>query len=399
MLRHESGRNWEALRVKRPNDHQMVLDLPEDLLPGNYSFIILGSLPQERTMRDVLYIHPPPVVVEEPSMLPEKLPALESPPQPGVPQPPEVVDQGLEYVTIVCLLKDTRRPFLPIFYYSSLKRRLRATHQVLLSVSPAPKKKDGIWSAAGRSGRAGAHYETLRSFLPPKHLQGRVLDAGCGPGWDAAAMAAGNGASLVAVDLSWDAVRLTHRRLGSLRGTGVVQADLESLPFREGTFDFVYSYGVLHHLPDADRGFEELARVVRPGGMLAVYVYEDFSDKSALERTLLRWVSLLRGATTLLPPRWLYALCRTASPAVFLLFTIPHRILRSFRATRGLSERIPFRHGSSWFSLTGDLYDRFAAPIENRYSERQVESWFQEAGLRHVQVVPKRGWVAFGCKP
>jgi ubiquinone/menaquinone biosynthesis C-methylase UbiE len=67
---------------------------------------------------------------------------------------------------------------------------------------------------------------------------------------------------------------MTRRRF-ELRGLhgSVLEADAESLPFPDSSFDFVWSWGVIHHSADTDRVIAEIARVLRPGGRLAFMVY------------------------------------------------------------------------------------------------------------------------------
>jgi SAM-dependent methyltransferase len=56
-------------------------------------------------------------------------------------------------------------------------------------------------------------------------------------------------------------------RLG-LEPVHTVQADAESLPFADESFDLVLGHAILHHIPDLDRAFTEFHRVLRPGGRL-----------------------------------------------------------------------------------------------------------------------------------
>lgn len=245
----------------------------------------------------------------------------------------------------------------------------------------------------------GWHYQKIRALLPRGHLRGLVLDAGCGDGTDAVQLASSDSCWVIGVELSEEGVRQTARRAASYANVSVVQGDLEDLPLWDGVFDFVYCYGVLHHLPHPEQGFQELVRVLRTGGMLAVYVYEDFSTHTSLEQLLLRAVKGVRHVTVRVPPRMLYHLCRMLSPLIFFGLTVPAHLLARATLTKPLSERIPYRHGVSPMSLAADLYDRFAAPIERRYSKAQVERWFSSVGLVGVHVVPLRGWVGYGTKP
>ena len=100
-----------------------------------------------------------------------------------------------------------------------------------------------------------------------------VLEIGCGVGTDSVRFARA-GAVLTAVDLTDTAVGLTRGWLDAeaLPGT-VLQADAERLPFPDGSFDLVYSWGVLHHTPDTARALAEVRRVLRPGGEARIMLY------------------------------------------------------------------------------------------------------------------------------
>lgn len=101
----------------------------------------------------------------------------------------------------------------------------------------------------------------------------RVLEIGVGPGTDLIRFAR-SGAILTGVDLTDRAVGLARRRL-QLEGLSgdVLRADAEALPFAADSFDFVYSWGVIHHTEHPQRAADEIVRVVRPGGEVCVMVY------------------------------------------------------------------------------------------------------------------------------
>ena len=105
----------------------------------------------------------------------------------------------------------------------------------------------------------------------------RVLEVGVGPGTDFVRFAR-SGAIATGVDLTLHGVELTRRRL-ALEGldADVLQADAEHLPFDDDSFDFVYSWGVIHHTDNPEKAAGELMRVLRPGGRLCVMVYHRYS--------------------------------------------------------------------------------------------------------------------------
>ena len=100
-----------------------------------------------------------------------------------------------------------------------------------------------------------------------------VLEIGCGAGVDLVRFAR-SGARIIGVDLSVHSLRLASRWL-SLNGlpATVLQSDAETLPFKENSFDLIYSWGVLHHTPDTSRAIREAIRVCKPGGDLLVMLY------------------------------------------------------------------------------------------------------------------------------
>lgn len=113
----------------------------------------------------------------------------------------------------------------------------------------------------------------------------RVLEAGCGIGTDGARFAAA-GAEYTGLDFSRSAPILAQRRfeLEHLRGQ-FVAGSVTSLPFADGTFDLVFSHGVIHHIPETEAAIEEFHRVLKPGGMAVVMIYH--------RRSLNYYVSIL----------------------------------------------------------------------------------------------------------
>jgi SAM-dependent methyltransferase/uncharacterized protein YbaR (Trm112 family) len=136
----------------------------------------------------------------------------------------------------------------------------------------------------------------------------RALDVGCGIGANARAMVEWGAAEVFCIDLS-SAVDAAFANTRDLPNVHVLQADLFHLPFRAGTFDVIFSIGVLMHTPDTRKAFLSLVPLLRELGSIAIWVYEDFRGA---ERW---WSDLLRSVTTRMTPRVLHARCWMAVPA------------------------------------------------------------------------------------
>jgi arsenite methyltransferase len=129
----------------------------------------------------------------------------------------------------------------------------------------------------------------------------RVLDLGSGSGTDAffAAQRVGEGGSVVGVDFTPEQVRKASRVRDA---TGIarvefVEAPIDDLPFKDESFDVVISNGVINLSPVKGRVFSEAARVLRPGGRLALA--DIVSGRPLKERTRRNtelWAACIAGA-------------------------------------------------------------------------------------------------------
>lgn len=123
--------------------------------------------------------------------------------------------------------------------------------------------------------------QAYADYLRPRKI---ILDAGCGNGRETIRLARLNpDALVVGLDIS-NAVDQAAKNAGDLPNIRFVQGDLCFPPFKPGSFDYIHSFGVLHHTPNTERAFKALAPLLSEIGEFLFYVYakkapiREFSD-------------------------------------------------------------------------------------------------------------------------
>lgn len=122
-----------------------------------------------------------------------------------------------------------------------------------------------------------------------------VLDIGCGWAYGAY-WARAAGCVAAGVDLGLDQLRWARAALDPGRGLLLAQANARALPFPDACFDRAVSVETMEHVfrPDRARVLEEIARVLKPGGRLALSTPNPWSPVEAVKRLAVRWPALRR---------------------------------------------------------------------------------------------------------
>jgi SAM-dependent methyltransferase len=168
------------------------------------------------------------------------------------------------------------------------------------------------------------------------------------------------------------------------------------LPFRDQTFDFCQSLGVIHITPDPEGALQSLRRSVKSGGKVFIMVYTDFDGEDDVKHQLLRIATWLRRFSIRLKPDVLYKILGIALPLVIVGCYLPSRLLWQLGA-RKWSSRFPYnyeQYGQRRFrDIHMNLFDRFGNPLERRYNRSQMLAWLQRSGLEHHVLEHRDAWV------
>jgi SAM-dependent methyltransferase len=209
--------------------------------------------------------------------------------------------------------------------------------------------------------------------LPADFFPGRAaLDAGCGSGRWSYALSELE-AKLTACDLTLGGLEAVKAELGDRPTISLCQANIFALPFRAEAFDFVMSWGVLHHTPDTRAAFDRLVPLVKPGGTLYVMVYERHSPVMFAGTNVVRWF-LRRMAD-----ERRYRFCR-------------HLVIRNRMLARLLAPFLMISYhdpaaGLDVETLQFGLFDAYSPRYNHLHTQDEVLGWFRESGFPDAVVV------------
>jgi SAM-dependent methyltransferase len=211
------------------------------------------------------------------------------------------------------------------------------------------------------------------------------LDAGCGSGrW--AMFVARRVKKLVCVDASPGAAAVAQGRLQSLKNCEVHVCSLEETPVADNSLDFAYCIGVLHYIPDPRLALAAIARKLKPGAPLLVYVYYALDNRPGWFRGVWRVADLVRRGIARTP----YRVRRWISDMIATLVYLP--LARLSRVLERLGFRIdgiPLSayRDRSFYTMRTDCLDRFGNHLEHRFTRQQLFDLLRDCGLSNI-VIP-----------
>jgi SAM-dependent methyltransferase len=239
------------------------------------------------------------------------------------------------------------------------------------------------WQAHARDQLDSATGATLsrdrffRGTCWPQRMEGElILEAGCGSGRFTEVLL-GTGAHVVSFDYS-AAAQVTHQAFAS-RGAQVCQASIYEMPYREASFDRVFCFGVIQHCPDVRKAFTSLVAMVKPGGYLAVDVY----DRRRLwlnARYRVRWLTKRMDKQRL--HRW----CQTIVPLYARLMPPLHpwnQLLVPIKDYRGVLPGLSNEQQVEWSVL--DTFDALSPEYDQPQYLWTMRRWAREAGLVEIE--------------
>lgn len=224
----------------------------------------------------------------------------------------------------------------------------------------------------------------------PRDAEG--ADLGCGSGRWAQRVAPRVG-RLHCVDASAEALAVARRNLAGAGNCEFRHATVDASGLPDASLDFAYSLGVLHHIPDTQRGLAACARLLKPGAPLLVYLYYALDNRPAWFRALWRASDAVRRAISRAP----HPVKLAATTAIAAVVYWP--LARLARVTRRSDLPLAFYADRSFYTMRTDAYDRFGTRLEQRFTRAQIEAMMRAAGLVSVRFSEGEPyWCAVGLR-
>jgi SAM-dependent methyltransferase len=221
--------------------------------------------------------------------------------------------------------------------------------------------------------------------VTPEFFRGKVvLEGGCGKGRHTQLAARWGAEDVVGIDLS-AAVETAYAATRSLPNAHIIQADIYNLPLAR-KFDYAFSVGVLHHLPDPRGGFMSLASKVKPGGHLSAWIYGAENNE-----WITRFVNPVRERiTSRLDQRVLLQLSKVPAAFMYLATKLVYGPLNRNGSQLGkhlfyndyLRAVAPF----GWREQHLIVFDHLVAPTAFYIPREEFEEWWRELGAADVTI-------------
>jgi SAM-dependent methyltransferase len=225
-----------------------------------------------------------------------------------------------------------------------------------------------------------------------------VLEGGCGKGRHTQLAANWGAREVIGVDLS-DAVETAFTATRQLENAHIVQADIYHLPFAR-VFDYAFSIGVLHHLPDPRAGFRSLASKVRAGGNISAWVYGAENNE-----WITRFIDPLREKfSSRIDRRALLQLSKFPTALVYLATKLIYGPLNRFESGSRLARHLFYNDYLSAISQFGwreqhtIVFDHLVAPTSHYIRREDFEEWWRDIECEDVTIGwhNKNSWRGFG---
>jgi SAM-dependent methyltransferase len=246
--------------------------------------------------------------------------------------------------------------------------------------------------------RARQNFEGYFSMFPFEELgEAEGFELGCGAGRHAAAIAPKVG-RLHCIEPTPNGLASARRLMAGQSNVEFHLAGVDDIPLGDGTQDFGYSMGVLHHIPDTRAALASCTAKLKAGAPFLLYLYYDFENRPLWFRAIWKLSDYGRRLISKLPFRPRKLACDAIAAAVYW----PLARAAGLAARLGLpAEGLPLSSYSNarLANMRVAALDRFGTGVEQRFSRAAIRSMMEQCGLTQIRIADGPPyWVALGRK-
>ena len=187
-------------------------------------------------------------------------------------------------------------------------------------------------------------------------------------------------AEIYALDPSSGSIDVLTEKFKNSSKIKVLKESVGRNSILDDSLDLAMSLGVLHHLPDTTQGIKDIAKKIKPGGMLWCYLYYKLENKSRFYRILFRASVSVRLIVSHMPYSWRRFF---ADMIAFLVYLPLARLARLFEIRGKNISNFPLHHYANlpYLMMRNDALDRFGTQLEQRFSREEIAEMLVHTGF------------------
>ena len=185
------------------------------------------------------------------------------------------------------------------------------------------------------------------------------------------------------LDASADALNVARGNLSAAKNVTFHHASVSDVPLPDGSLDFAYSLGVLHHVPDTVGAIKHICAKLKPGSPFLIYLYYALDNRPLWFRAVWQVSNVARWVISSLPA----PVRLIASQVIAATIYWPLARLCTVLSQAGISTAsIPLEayKDRSFYTMRTDAYDRFCTSLEKRFSRDEIAAMLRQAGFDEI---------------
>jgi len=236
-------------------------------------------------------------------------------------------------------------------------------------------------------------------IFPWDKLSGKSkgIDFGCGTGrWGQ--LVAPKCKSLTLLDASSKSIMVAKQMLKNYKNTNFIISDVTKVNIKDQEYDFAYSLGVLHHVPNIDKALIEINRILKKGAPFLIYLYYSFENAPIWYGLIWKGSNIIRKVVSILPKKFKMLICEVIAFSIYLPLARISLFLEKLKID---ISNIPLSYykNKTFYTMRTDALDRFGTTFEKRYSKDEITKLLLSNGFHSIKFSStKPYWCAVAYK-